>query len=248
MFGIYQINNISIDFVPEIKNQRFNEYELLSKWENLYKTQEDIQEVKFEGKFPPVELKATSVGAKNFALIKINGKSYIVSENQDIQDLKVIEIGKDYIVVKYNNTKKKITFSNTAQTISKKSNFSNVSVSTAPAINYQNTEQNLKSNTISKSEVDKLTADPGIMFTQIRILPYIENGRTRGFRLSWIKPNSLFQKMGLRTGDVLIAINNQEITTAEDAFRILQIIRNAPSFKVTILRNGKMVELNYFIE
>jgi general secretion pathway protein C len=77
------------------------------------------------------------------------------------------------------------------------------------------------------------------MLTQIRLIPVVENGQTKGFRFDWIQDGSLFQKMGIQVGDILVAINNQKINSGEDAFRILQMLRNESSIKVTILRNGQ---------
>ncbi|MEJ5173227.1 MAG: PDZ domain-containing protein [Hydrogenothermaceae bacterium] len=103
-------------------------------------------------------------------------------------------------------------------------------------------------NVIPKSELERLTSDPGVMFTQIRLIPVVEGGQTKGFRFDWIADGSLFQKMGINVGDILVSINNQPINSGEDAFRILQIIRNERSFKVAIVRNGQPVELTYTVD
>jgi general secretion pathway protein C len=86
------------------------------------------------------------------------------------------------------------------------------------------------------------------MFREIRLVPYVRNGRTEGFIFEWIKPGSLFDKVGLRKGDILVSINNMGIKSGEDAFRILQTLRNAPNLKVVILRDGSRRELNIRID
>ncbi len=101
---------------------------------------------------------------------------------------------------------------------------------------------------VPKGELERLTADPGLMFRQIRLVPYVEGGRTKGFLFEWVQPESIFEKAGIRAGDVLISINNQEIRSGEDAFRILQVLRNESSVKLVLQRGGEMIELSLRIE
>ena len=238
--AVLQLNKITIDYIPTVKHQVFNKSEILSKWEAVKST--ESKENTNPLYFPLVELKATSVGYKNFALIKVDGKSYVVSQNQTVNGIKIFKISKDYIIISYKDQQKKIKLGEAVKQSQK-----NQPNNTTP-VNLPPLESILPTNKISKSELERLTADPGIMFTQIRLIPYVDGGQTKGFRFDWIQDGSLFQKMGLQVGDVLVAINNQQINSGEDAFRILQIIRNEPNFKVSILRNGKMLELNYFVE
>ncbi|WP_051524434.1 type II secretion system protein GspC [Sulfurihydrogenibium subterraneum] len=238
VFGIYWLGNVNYDYVPKTHSELLSKSNILSNWNNLYK-EEKGEKVSL---FPELELKATSIGYKNFALIKVDGKSFVVSQNQTVNGIKIFKISKDYIIISYKDQQKKIKLGEAVKQPQKNQPNSSTPVNLPPL------ESILPTNKISKSELERLTADPGIMFTQIRLIPYVEGGQTKGFRFDWIQDGSLFQKMGLQVGDVLVAINNQQINSGEDAFRILQIIRNEPNFKVSILRNGKMLELNYFVE
>ncbi len=86
------------------------------------------------------------------------------------------------------------------------------------------------------------------MFREIRLVPYVKNGRTEGFIFEWIKPGSLFYKAGIRKGDILVSINNMTIKSGEDAFKVLQVLRNEPSLRVVVLRGGQRKEINVRIE
>jgi general secretion pathway protein C len=238
-FGvIYTFSKVNTEiFIPKVQKKQFDYNQLLSKWQDFKPVEKQSQQspINYE-----ITLTATSVGIKNFALIKLNGKSYVVSTGQTVEGIKIQKIDKDKIIVFVNNERKTIKIGNRLSS-EKQQNIIN-------PVNLPPLESILPSNKISKSELERLTSDPGIMFTQIRLVPFVENNQTKGFRFDWIQEGSLFQKMGIQVGDVLVAINNQQITSGEDAFRILQIIRNEPNFKVSILRNGKMLELNYFVE
>jgi len=96
---------------------------------------------------------------------------------------------------------------------------------------------------ISRSQIKRLTADPGVMFSQIRLVPYLINGRTEGFRFEYLSPESLFYQAGIRPGDILVAVNNIPIRSSEDAFRILEELRNESLLTVTLKRHGSPVNI-----
>ncbi len=101
---------------------------------------------------------------------------------------------------------------------------------------------------ISRREIEAITRDPAKMFTQIRLVPYVRKGKTEGFIFEWVKPGSVFSRLGIRRGDILVSINGMTITSGEDAFRILQMLRNEPNLKVVLIRRGRKEEINVRIE
>ncbi len=221
---------------PKIQEQKFDYKSLISKYE--------IFEAKEKSKIRPsaninnIQLIGTAIGFKNLAIIKLDGKTHIVSQGQNINGIRIVNIDKDFILVESDGKTQKITFKTKAQQTTPNNN---------EPLNLPPLDKLLNNNTIPKSEIEKLTADPGVMFTQIRLIPVVENGQTKGFRFDWIQDGSLFQKIGIQVGDILVAINNQKINSGEDAFRILQMLRNESSIKVTILRNGQLMDMSYFI-
>jgi general secretion pathway protein C len=221
---------------PKIQEQKFDYNSLMSKYE--------IFEVKEKSKTQPsaninnIQLIGTAIGFKNLAIIKLDSKTHIVSQGQNINGIKILNIGRDFILVESDGKTEKITFKTKAQ---------QTTPNNKQPLNLPPLDKVLSNNTIPKSEIEKLTADPGVMLTQIRLIPVVENGQTKGFRFDWIQEGSLFQKMGIQVGDILVAINNQKINSGEDAFRILQMLRNESSIKVTILRNGQLMDMSYFI-
>jgi general secretion pathway protein C len=221
---------------PKIQEQKFDYNSLISKYE--------IFEAKEKSKIQPsaninnIQLIGTAIGFKNLAIIKLDGKTHIVSQGQNINGIRILNIGRDFILVESDGKTGKITF---------KTKDIKTTLSNNKPLNLPPLDKVLSNYTIPKSEIEKLTADPGVMLTQIRLIPVVENGQTKGFRFDWIQDGSLFQKMGIQVGDILVAINNQKINSGEDAFRILQMLRNESSIKVTILRNGQLMDMSYFI-
>jgi general secretion pathway protein C len=66
-----------------------------------------------------------------------------------------------------------------------------------------------------------------------------------GFLVRNIQPNSLYGKLGLRTGDVIKSVNGQPINTAEDAMKVYQQISSISSVQLEVTRAGRNEMLNY---
>lgn len=164
-------------------------------------------------------------GSKKVALISQSGEIRNIMIGNKIGDYKVKDIMRNYITLARGEEIKKLSFQ------------------------FESTEasQNLtKSNNkvFTKREIEKLTKDPAFLFQEIRLRPFIENGKTKGFAFEWIKPGSVFEKAGIKQGDILISINNMEIKSGEDAFKILQALRNEPNIRVSLLRDGEIIDIN----
>mgnify|MGYP001773342373 CR=1 FL=1 len=185
-----------------------------------------------------IHLIATVSGSVRLALVDFGTKVQTVRIGSSIGGYKVVDIQRNYILLSNGQEKKAIGF-NFELTKSLPTSLEIPSVSSP--------SQSLQA-TVSKREVESVTADPGIMFRQIRLVPYIQKGQTKGFLFEWVDPQSVFSKAGIRAGDVLIAINNQEIKSGEDAFRILQALRNENSLKINLIRDGQPLELNLRVE
>lgn len=66
-----------------------------------------------------------------------------------------------------------------------------------------------------------------------------------GFLVRQIQPNSLYEKLGLRAGDVIKAVNGQPINTAEDAMKLYQQMSSIDAVQMEVIRGGKSEALYY---
>jgi general secretion pathway protein C len=66
-----------------------------------------------------------------------------------------------------------------------------------------------------------------------------------GFLVRQIQPGSLYEKLGVRAGDVIKSVNGQPLNTAEDAIRLYQQMSSISSVQMEITRGGKSESLNY---
>jgi general secretion pathway protein C len=69
-----------------------------------------------------------------------------------------------------------------------------------------------------------------------------------GFLVREIQPGSVYEKLGLRVGDVINAVNGQAVNSVEDVMRLYGQFSTATSVQVDVRRAGKNETLVYNIQ
>ena len=178
-------------------------------------------------------------GKNPLIVIKVGGKTLIVDTKKENRGWKLVKIENQRAVLSY---KGKTVEANLSELIGKQPTEAKVSVRKTET----QTVESVK--TIPKSLINKLTQNYGALLTKIDFAPYIENGKTKGFKIRWLSHDSVFKKLGLREGDVILSINGYQLTDVQKVFEVVQILRNDNTIRVEILRNGRRVELKYRID
>ena len=73
-------------------------------------------------------------------------------------------------------------------------------------------------------------------------------GETPGFVIAWLRPGGIFERMGLRAGDVVTSINTLPLASVADAYHAYGALAKADTLVVSVLRNGKRQVLVYDIK
>jgi general secretion pathway protein C len=100
---------------------------------------------------------------------------------------------------------------------------------------------------LRRSYIDQSMTNMGSLMTQVQIRPHMENGVPSGLGLSSIKPNSIFRRMGLRNGDVITGVDGREISSVDDALRLVDNLKNASTVSVQLKRRGRQKDIEYHI-
>ena len=77
---------------------------------------------------------------------------------------------------------------------------------------------------------------------------HIVGRKDGGFLVRKLKKGSLYEKLGLRQGDVIKSVNGEPINTIEDAMRQYQQLNTAGQVQVEVLRNGQPQMLQFHLE
>ena len=102
--------------------------------------------------------------------------------------------------------------------------------------------------TVKRSQIDSAIKDVNTLMKQVRIRPNFKNGKPDGFRLTGIRPNSIFYKMGLKSGDVIMGVDGKDIESVDDALKFYQNLQSSPNVQLQIKRRGRLKTIDYRIE
>ncbi len=249
----YSTLKVPLDYrVPKIvKEDKVDVRQLERKLSLLFPQKEEkekpktsVVKKKTNVKVPKVEIVGIAKGRIAGVMFKVRRKYYILLRGETKDGWKLVEIKDKFVILEYKGTEVRVPIKG------KEFSFKPVKVdlkeNTPPKVS-KSTER-ARTITVSKDLVLKLTQNYGELLRQVDFAPYIVGGKNKGFKIRWLNPGSIFYKLGFRRGDVIVSVNGVALKNTEDLFKVLQIIRNEPSLRVIVLRNGKEETFNIRIE
>ncbi len=100
---------------------------------------------------------------------------------------------------------------------------------------------------ITQGELDGAMGNMAKLATQARVVPAFEGGKPVGFKLFSIRRKSLYNKIGLKNGDIIKSINGFDMSDMTKAMSLLPKLQTEKSFTVDIKRRGKAKTLEYSV-
>ncbi len=100
---------------------------------------------------------------------------------------------------------------------------------------------------VDRREVDHTIENLSTVITKMRAVPYIKDGESLGFRVFNIRPSSIFERMGLKNGDVIQNVNGNELRDPQNALSLLDSVASADQIRIDLLRNREPTTLSYTI-
>ena len=88
-----------------------------------------------------------------------------------------------------------------------------------------------------------VTENPGLIGDIIRPQPVLADGRQRGYRVYPGPNQDAFNRLGLRPGDMVTAINGTALDDPARGGEIFGTLSNAGEARVTVMRNGRQQDL-----
>ena len=101
---------------------------------------------------------------------------------------------------------------------------------------------------LKRSQLEKALKSEEDISKQAKVRPHFTDGRQDGIILTGIKPNSVYRRLGLRNGDILLGIDEADIQSAEDVSAVHQRLSSASELTLKIKRRGRLTTMNYTIE
>ena len=170
-------------------------------------------------------------------------KTFILSVEEEYKGYKLIKVQSKYVIFEKESHEYKVELSKDKvnYSIEKKANNSPKEDSKIIVLDDKVSVQRAYLNSYINN-FEKIWKDISIIEIKNK------NGEIDGFKVTRVKANSTFAKLGLEKGDILKAINNIMLRSYNDAFSVYKKINKIKDLNILILRNGREMELNYEIK
>lgn len=111
-----------------------------------------------------------------------------------------------------------------------------------------NADGEISSVILKRDDLSYYTNNLDKLMGMVKGSPYKVRGQLKGFKLNYVKRGSVLEKVGVRSGDIITAINGDELDSFNKAQQYYQNISKMNNATLTILRNGKEREIEYEVE
>ncbi|MFH2044336.1 MAG: type II secretion system protein N [Pseudomonadota bacterium] len=100
---------------------------------------------------------------------------------------------------------------------------------------------------IDQKLVESALENPGRFLSNIRLIPNMKNNRQEGFLLRDIKKGEIQDNLGLKNEDIILRVNNFDITNPENALKAFTALKGTNRVRLDIIRSGKRTTMTYQI-
>lgn len=102
---------------------------------------------------------------------------------------------------------------------------------------------------VQRKQVDEVVRNPANLLSQARILPKYEEGEMVGLQVNAIKPGSLLEEIGMKSGDVITKLNGMAVESPEDSARVLAELAESDDFTLDVDRgDGSNETLSFNVD
>lgn len=98
---------------------------------------------------------------------------------------------------------------------------------------------------VDRQRIVKAMENMGDIMTDARFIPNIVEGSAKGFILNEVKGGGLFHSLGLQNGDVLLSVNDFDISSPESALQAFTALKGMDRVQLNVIRDGSNTTLTY---
>lgn len=100
---------------------------------------------------------------------------------------------------------------------------------------------------VPRAELDSILGDIDTIATQARSVPVIKDGRMQGLRLFGIRPESVYQRLGIGNGDVITRINGEQLDSMSKGLQLFARLRDTRRIDIEFERSGTPTRKTYYV-
>lgn len=99
---------------------------------------------------------------------------------------------------------------------------------------------------VDQAVLDQLLENPEQLATQVRVIPHKDDsGSIDGYRLSGIRRNSIFYKLGVKNGDIIHNVNGMPLDSMSSAMDAYNSLGSSKNFSFEITRRRQKQNFEY---
>ena len=98
---------------------------------------------------------------------------------------------------------------------------------------------------IPKNLFNKYKGNIAEIQKNISVLPFYQGKKLKGFRVNFVRANSEFSQLGLKRGDIITAINGEELKDFSVPMRYFNNMDSLTAATITVKRGNETKELEY---
>lgn len=185
-----------------------------------------------------------SAGVGLFKNMK-TGQTFALRENQMLgDDFLVKKVRRKTVEVSYNGSDYRIPVG--GHTSNSLEFIANVPTSLAAGEGLELNDDTLRISEALKNKLIK--EDLSKVLMQVAAVPRFEGKNLKGFQLFEIDKGSIYELAGLKNGDLIVKINDYEITDIGMTIRLLNSMKDVPQASLDYIRNGERKQLKVNIQ
>jgi general secretion pathway protein C len=89
--------------------------------------------------------------------------------------------------------------------------------------------------------------NPTQIMTDAKLIPNMVRDKQGGFILREVRKNGIYDSLGMQNGDILLRINNFNISNPENTLQALTALKGMDRVQLDIIRDGSRMTMNYQI-
>lgn len=101
---------------------------------------------------------------------------------------------------------------------------------------------------VDSQRLQHAIANPQQIMTDARLLPNYQGERQEGFVLREVRQGGIYQSLGLQNGDILLNINEYNISNPESALQAFTALKGMDRVQLGLIRNGARMTMTYQIK
>ncbi len=184
---------------------------------------------------------------KKLIVLEYLNKSYVLALGESLQGYKFVKLyptyaifkkdGKEYKLELYKNNKNK-----------KRSHSSTRSYTPSQSETKSSKKAIVREGDttyISKDLFNKYRKDFNLIQKNIAVVPNMEGGKLKGFKIRYVKKGSDFDKLGVQKGDIVLSINGEPLNNFKVPLEFFNNLDSITAATITIKRGDEIKELEY---